>query len=370
MKKIFTTTMVLSLMGFGSIGIAKDNVETGTATVNKPVPQVVRTTEVVQAEIAEVQKQIAVKKEFATRAKFTEEGEAKYKQELAALENKLAQLKKEPQIVICVFPPRPPEKEKFGIWLDQDGFIIPGPKTADYIDTDGDRIDDRLQCKPGAPAGKLRPQKPGGKPETGGPDPKPEKPGEGGAKPGGQLGGGERPKPPAPIRPILPPRPKIPEELTTKMDAYKEAQDVLRGELKAKIEALGDDASKADIKSAAETFKSDNQDRIDAQLAAAKEIHEGLKANRPKHDKGERPEPPAAVKEKADAMKGLHQLLGKARQDLHESLKNASEEERESMIVSFKDAQKEHHQQLKQAKKDLREAIRDNAPTGDRRSED
>ena len=262
-----------------------------------------------------------------------------------------------------------PEKGRFGLWLGEDGFIIPGPKTTDFVDSDQDGIDDRIQPKPGAPAAKRRPEKPDGgdKPGTGGPDPKPEKPG---GKPDGQLGGGERPKPPAPIRPQLPPKKPLPKELTKKMNAYKETQDVLRDELKAKIDALGDDATREDIKNAAEAFKADNQDRIDAQIAAAKEIHEGLKANRPKHDKGDRPEPPAAVKEKADAMKDLHQLLGKARHDLHESLKNASKEEREAMIAAFREAQKDHHQQLKQAKKALREAIRDNAQTGDRRSED
>ncbi len=266
--------------------------------------------------------------------------------------------------------PAPIDKTQYGLWLDKEGYVIPGPKIRNYIDQDRDGTDDRFQSRPGAPAGKPRPEKPGEKPGTGGPDPKPEKPGEGGEKPGGQLGGGERPKPPAPIRPTLPPKKPLPEELKAKMDSYKETQDVLRDELKAKINALGDDASREDVKNAAEAFKADNQERIDAQIAVAKEIHEGLKANRPKHDKGDRPEPPAAVKEKADAMKDLHQLLGKARHDLHEALKNASKEEREAMIAAFKEAQKDHHQQLKQAKKALREAIRDNAQTGDRRSED
>jgi hypothetical protein len=101
------------------------------------------------------------------------------------------------------------DKGPFGAWLDKEGFITPGPKIKNYIDTDGDRIDDRLQKAPGIPAGTFRPDKEvnvrpkpgegGEKPETGGPDPKPEprpfppKPGEGGEKPGKPGEGGEKP---------------------------------------------------------------------------------------------------------------------------------------------------------------------------------
>jgi hypothetical protein len=110
------------------------------------------------------------------------------------------------------------DKGPFGAWLDKEGFIIPGPKIKNWIDTDGDRIDDRMQKGPGTPVGKPRPEivlpkpeprpkpgKPGDggeKPETGGPDPKPEprpfppkpgKPGEGGEKPGKPGEGGVKP---------------------------------------------------------------------------------------------------------------------------------------------------------------------------------
>ena len=96
-------------------------------------------------------------------------------------------------------PEKPSEEKKgvFGEWLDKEGFITDGPKIKNWIDTDGDRIDDRMQKGPGAPIGEnrpdkeiLRPNKPdqgGEKPETGGPDPRPfppkPKPEEGGEKP-------------------------------------------------------------------------------------------------------------------------------------------------------------------------------------------
>ena len=46
----------------------------------------------------------------------------------------------------------------FGQWLDNDGFVTPGPKIENWIDSDKDRIDDRLQAGAGKPAGKPRPE--------------------------------------------------------------------------------------------------------------------------------------------------------------------------------------------------------------------
>ena len=69
-------------------------------------------------------------------------------------------------------------------------------------------------------------------------------------------------------------------------------------------------------------------------------------------------------------MRALHKTLGDARHDLHKALKDVSDEERKALIIKFKDDQKQQHALLKEAKKALREAIRDNAETGARRSED
>ena len=71
-------------------------------------------------------------------------------------------------------PEKPSEEKKgaFGEWLDKDGFITDGPKIKNWIDTDGDRIDDRMQngTYRRKPSDKeiLRPNKPdqeGEKPE-------------------------------------------------------------------------------------------------------------------------------------------------------------------------------------------------------------
>ena len=68
----------------------------------------------------------------------------------------------------------------------------------------------------------------------------------------------------------------------------------------------------------------------------AEDIHKALEANRPEHGKIDRPEPPAEVKEKADAVRGFHQQLGEARHDLHKALRDASDEDRKAMIAAFK----------------------------------
>ena len=367
MKKVLATLIALSVLGLGSMALAQDKSEPGTATSIKVKP--------IEAKPVLIKpkpfpphwgKPPAIQTRdlrplpggfgmgSSTLAKWIEEN------------LKADSEKKEKPDTGGPDPKPKPEKGKFGLWLGEDGFIIPGPKTADFIDSDRDGIDDRVQPKPGAPAAKPRPEKPGGGEKPG------EKPGGGekpGEKPGGQLGGGGKPKPPAPFRPKQP-RPELPDALQIQVDAFEAGQKALRDALKTKIDALGDDATREDVKAAAEAFKADNKDAIEAQMAAGKALHEAIKENRPEHEKVDRPEPPAAVKEKADAVRGFHQQLGKARHDLHKALKDASEEDRAAMIAAFKAAQKEHHQELKEAKKALREAIRDNAQSGDRRTDD
>jgi len=202
-----------------------------------------------------------------------------------------------------------------------------------------------------------------------------ERPDGGGKRPGGggQLDKGDHPKPPRPFEPKHPPRPEPDAELKGKLDAYKVAQDALRDALKAKIDQeLGEDATRDEIKAVADAFKADNKDAIEAQIAAAKDIHEAMKANRPEREKIDRPEPPAEVKAAAGVVRAKHKDLVKARLDLHKDLKDATDEEKKEKIAAFKDSQRDQHKDLKDAKKALREAIRDNAQkeTGSRRGED
>ena len=116
------------------------------------------------------------------------------------------------------FLPKPPKPDKpevdksnFGQWLDKDGYVTEGPKIKNWIDTDRDRIDDRLQAGPGKTAGKKRPDVVRPKPEPK-PKPKPVRP----TKP--TRPNTEENKP---TRPQRPSRPELPTELKDKMGAYK-----------------------------------------------------------------------------------------------------------------------------------------------------
>ena len=270
-------------------------------------------------------------------------------------------------LCFAVSPPDkrpPPPKDGFGIWLDKDGFIKPGIHIKNLVDTDKDGIDDRFQPEAGAPAGKPRPQKPGGGKGDGKDD------GKGDGKGDGKETGGPNVHPKPPPRPHHPPRPKLSDDLQDKVDLYKIAQDALRKALKTEIDALGDDATREEIKAVAEEFKDTHKEDIEAQIAAGKALHAEIKANRPEREKIERPEPPAEVKAAAEALRAKHKELDQARHQLHKNLKDASDEERKEQIAAFKESQKEHHAELKEAKKALREAIRDNVEEDDRRSDD
>ena len=180
-----------------------------------------------------------------------------------------------------------------------------------------------------------------------------------------------RPKPepkPLPVRRAKePPRPnKIADAAKEKMDAYKKEQESLRQALQAKLAALGKKADKETVKETVESFRKENADRIKAQAEKAKAVHAALKAARP--ERKPRPEPPAAVKTKIEAVKVAHKELHTARVNLRKDLKDASEEKRKELLETFKEGQKAKHEELKNKEKELREAIRAQKDTGDRRT--
>ena len=127
------------------------------------------------------------------------------------------------------FLPKPSKPDKpeidtsnFGQWLDKEGYITEGPKIKNWIDTDRDRIDDRLQAGPGEPAGKKRPDIVRPKPEPR-PKPKPVRP----TKPTKPNADDTKP-----AKPQRPSRPELPTELKDKMASYKKEQDAIKSELK------------------------------------------------------------------------------------------------------------------------------------------
>ena len=312
-----------------------------------------------------------------------------------------------------------PEKDVFGIWLDDEGFMKPGPKILNWIDSDRDKVDDRLQTGPGKPQGKRRPQvaKPEPRPE---PKPKPEVrefPKHWGEPPTrqtrdlvqlpGKFGKGsstlkdwitanikkdkENPKvvkPPKPKKPHQPKegtkegsdkkpklekpkrpaRPEVSSDLKDKLDSYKEEKEALNKDLRAAIDDIkkkfkGHPVSRAGIKKIIEQFNKENKDRIDAQKALGKEIKEGFKANRP-----ERPVKP----EISDEVKVLHGQINEVTKKLTENKKalmNKLQEAKKQDVVgksdhihkeiidSFREEQASLMNELKGIQKQVREQL-------------
>ena len=252
---------------------------------------------------------------------------------------------------VGIQPERPDaQRDGYGQWLDEEGFVIPGPKTADFVDSDRDQIDDRLQVAPGEPTGKRRPdrdtlQEPG----------KPTRP---------DVGGGDSTDSPKPERPERPARPELNTELKDKLASYKEENDKLRSELKTQLKALSQ-PTREEIRQVTKAFQAANKDRIDQQKQLATEIKDGLKGARP-----ERPTKPAisdAVSSQMDELRKQHGEIQKAAEEskrvLKETLADATKEERKQLIDQFREDQKKLHEELKGVQRQIRETLESARPS-------
>ena len=232
------------------------------------------------------------------------------------------------------------EKGHFGQWLDKEGYVTDGPKIKNWVDTDRDRIDDRLQSGPGEPVGKKRPDVVRPKPE---PRPKPAKP----TRPGG-----DKEKPTKPSKPQRPERPELSTDLKDKLDSYKEEKDSLQKELKEVLKKL-DKPSRGVVKEAIAKFHKDNKDRYDAHKELGKTIKDGLVSARPERPK--KPEVPEEVKKLHATQKEVHKALHNSHKELREKLKDVTGKEKEELLVAFKENQQKLHEELKNIQRQLRE---------------
>tara|TARA_B100001057_G_scaffold188374_1_gene189177 strand:- start:2876 stop:3880 length:1005 start_codon:yes stop_codon:yes gene_type:complete len=158
-------------------------------------------------------------------------------------------------------------------------------------------------------------------------------------------------------RPKRPTKPELSDDVKAKLDDIKSQQDSIAKEMKTKLDALKQEgASKEQMREAIHAFQKDNKDRLEAIKSAHKDIHESLKGARP--PKPERPELTAEIKVKVEALKEKQKELHTARKDLHENLKDKSKEERETLIVDFKEANKAKHEEIKTKAKEVKEEIR------------
>ena len=157
-------------------------------------------------------------------------------------------------------------------------------------------------------------------------------------------------------RPVRPQRPAIPDDVKESMDSVKELEKSLHEEIKAKVEELGKDATREEIKVAVESFKETNKERFEEIKEKHEAIREKMKDSRPV--KPERPELSDELKAKVDVLQEKRKEMHEAQKELHQNLKEASEEDRKQMIAEFKETNKAKHEEIKSKTKEVKEEIR------------
>ncbi|MDG1139133.1 MAG: hypothetical protein P8N49_06400 [Opitutales bacterium] len=169
-------------------------------------------------------------------------------------------------------------------------------------------------------------------------------------------------------RPQRAPKPELSSEVKEKIEAVKELEKSIHTEMKARVEELGKDASREEIKSTVESFKETNKDRFKEIKEAHSSIRQDLEANRPA--KPERPELNEDLKVKVEALQAKRKEMHEAHKELHQNLKDASKEDRKVMIADFKETNKEKHQEIKAQAKQVKEGIRELVETEATRTSD
>ena len=98
----------------------------------------------------------------------------------------------------------------------------------------------------------------------------------------------------------------------------KKSEKALHEEIKAKIEGLGKEASREEIKeTTVEAFKESNKDRIEEIKEAHAAIKGDINANRP--EKPERPELTQELKVKVEALHSARKEMHEAQKELHKN---------------------------------------------------
>jgi hypothetical protein len=169
-------------------------------------------------------------------------------------------------------------------------------------------------------------------------------------------------------RPQRPQKPEISDEVKAQIDAVKGLEKALHTEIKEKVNELGKDATREQIKATVESFKESNKDRFEEIKEAHTAIRQNIEANRP--EKPERPELTEELKVKVEALHAKRKEMHEAQKELHQNLKEASKEEREEMITAFKEANKAKHEEIKTHAKEVKEEIRSLVETEATRTSD
>ena len=152
------------------------------------------------------------------------------------------------------------------------------------------------------------------------------------------------------------PAPPVPEEVKESIESVKALEKSLHEEIKAKVDELGKDATREDIKVAVESFKEANKARFEEIKEKHEAIREKMKDARP--EKPERPALSDELKAKVEVLQEKRKEMHEAQKELHQNLKEASEEDRKEMIADFKEANKAKHEEIKSKTKEVKEEIR------------
>jgi hypothetical protein len=152
-------------------------------------------------------------------------------------------------------------------------------------------------------------------------------------------------------------KPELSAEVKDKLQDLKDLQDGLAKEMKTKLDGLKKDgATREEMREAVHAFQKDNKVILEDIRERHAGIQQSLKDARP--PKPERPELTAEIKVKVEALKEKQKELHTARKDLHENLKDKSKEDREELIADFKKDNKTKHEAIKAQAKEVKEEIR------------
>jgi hypothetical protein len=209
------------------------------------------------------------------------------------------------------------QKLEYGKWLDENGNIIDGPKIKNFVDIDGDNIDDRLQFGPGQPMAPGRPK---------------------GYEPNLELEQPDELSKPLPDKPNrLVVKPDMPIEIAERIKSQELIRSLIRNGIKNTIKQLGDNPEKSEIKLALDKFKEENKHLIEQEKENAKSINAWRETNIPR-----RPDIP---KQKSEE---IIDQLKKLKVKFIDDIKNAKQEDIAQITLEYKENSKKLLNELKE----------------------
>ena len=147
---------------------------------------------------------------------------------------------------------------------------------------------------------------------------------------------------------------EVPEEVVSLRKELQEKRGALAESRRAVVEALGEEATDAEIRSAIAQWREDNAEAIAQSRSLSAETRTWFRANRP-----ERPGnggPPAHVLQRRAAFKDNARNIARNRQQMAGQLRNAeNEEERKQIVQKFREEQRQLIRERRELKRQERQ---------------